>query len=150
ILLLAACRASPPTPSAAPTAPATAATWPELPRTPEAARDLIERRTTRPPGPAAELPAERILAAADQHGWQPVVAGDDNVIAWLQAFLDRATAKGHDGLLLFGTVHDAGGQVDAFRRLIGPSGLSRLSLVAVEQFRATGAWQGVPEAAQRG
>lgn len=49
--------------------------------------------------------------------------------------------------LLWGTIHDAGPQVDAFRRLInsvdGPSGGFQWDLVFLEQLRADGHWRDI-------
>lgn len=138
-------------PSTSPAAAVVASAWPELPRTPEAADQLIRARTTREiPGidPAATSPEALLRAIADRPA--ALVAGDAGVVAWLQRDIDRAAAGGRDSVLLFGSYHDAGGQIDAFRRLIGPLGLRGLTHVAVEQLRADGAWSGVPRDVQRG
>jgi hypothetical protein len=125
--------------------------WPELPRTPEAAEELIRARTARElagADPAATSPEALLQAIAARPA--ALVAGEPAVVAWLQGVLDRAAAEGRDSVVLFGSYHDAGGQIDAFRRLIGPLGLRGLTHVAVEQLRADGAWKGVPIEAQRG
>lgn len=139
--------------SAAPSAAATssAATWPELPRTPEAAAELIRTRTLREltgVEPAAISPEALLQAITDRPA--ALVAGEAGVVAWIQGFLDRAAEGRRDGVLLYGSYHDAGGQIDAFRRLIGPLGLRGLTVVAVEQLRADGAWKGAPAEVQRG
>jgi hypothetical protein len=69
------------------------------------------------------------------------------VTRWIQARLDRA---GGDAYVIAGTWHDAPGQIEAFRRLVGPGGLSEITVVAVELFRAGGAWPGVAADLQRG
>src|SRR6185295_6154237 len=106
-----------PLPSSAPaaSAPAPAASFPELPTSAEAAEALVQRETLRAVGADRPLDAAAILAAVE-HG---PVAGREAVTRWLQGFLDRA---GGDAHLLFGTWHDAPGQIDAFRRLVGPGG----------------------------
>jgi hypothetical protein len=139
-------RAPPPPPGDKAPAPVARLSFPDLPRTPEAAADLVQRETRRSIDPAREVDAAAILAAvAARPG--TVVAGEVAVARWVQAFLDRA---GGDAYVLFGTWHDAPGQIDAFRRLIGPQGLTGLTVVAVELFRADGAWGGAPAEAQRG
>jgi hypothetical protein len=127
--------------------PADGAGFPELPRTPEQAADLVAKETKRPP-PAAEseIDAAAIVAAVDR-GLGALPAGHDAVVRWMQAALDRAPG---DAYVLFGTWHDAPGHIDAFRRLVGPNGLRSLNVVAVEQLRADGAWRGAPAEAQRG
>ncbi|MEP7122039.1 MAG: hypothetical protein ABJE95_14060 [Byssovorax sp.] len=129
----------------------TSPAWPELPRTPEAADALIRACTARPltGGGADTTSSEGLLRAIDDRP-AALVAGAPGVVAWIQGFLDRAAAAGHDSAVLFGTYHDSGGQIEAFRRLIGPLGLRGLTHVAVEQLRADGAWRGVPADAQRG
>jgi hypothetical protein len=136
-------RPSPPPPSTAAPAGSAGASFPELPTTAEAAEALVRRETARAPGADPPLDAAAILAAAERGP----VAGREAVTRWIQAFLDRA---GGDAHVLFGTWHDAPGQIDAFRRLIGPGGLRGLTLVAVEQLRADGAWRGAPLELQRG
>jgi hypothetical protein len=138
-----------PAPGAPP--PPAAPAWPELPRTPEAAEALIRTRTARPLTGADVTGAssEALLRALDESPGA-LVAGEPSVLAWMDGFLDRASAAGRDSVLLYGTFHDSGGQIDAFRRLIGPLGLRGLTHVAVEQLRADGAWQGVSADAQRG
>jgi hypothetical protein len=149
-LLLMACSERPaPHPQAratlatpAPPAPS----FPELPVTPEAAAELVRRETARPIPPEHPVDAAAIVAAVAAKP-AAVVAGEGAVTRWIQAFFDRAAG---DGYLLFGTWHDAPGQIDAFRRLAGPGGLRGLDLVAVELFRADGAWGDAPLELQRG
>ena len=102
--------------------------------------------------PDSELEADALLRRLTGPGpqWSAVVAGEEGTRSCVQGVLDRATAGRHDAFVLFGTFHDAPGQIDAFRWLIGPGGLRHLTAVAAEQFRATGAWRGVPPEAQRG
>ncbi len=144
---LAACsdRRPPPAPAATASAAARPA-FPDLPTTPEAAAELVRRETARPVGPDHEVDAAAILAAVAAHPGA-LVAGDGAVVRWIQAFLDRASG---DAFVLQGAWHDAPGQVDAFRRLVGPGGLRGLTVVAVELFRADGEWGGVPAEVQRG
>ena len=146
-LLLAACSGPEPGPPPASTAaPAPApAPFPLLPTSPEAARALIARETTRAPGPDPAIDAAAILAAMDRPG--AIVAGHAAVVRFVQAFLDRAPAG---AFVLFGTYHDAAGQIEAFRRIVGPGGLAGLTVIAAEQLRADGAWHGAPAEVQRG
>jgi hypothetical protein len=151
IALLAACseRTSLPSPSPARTASASAApsaTFPELPVTTEAVAELVRRETARPIAPERAADAAAILAAIAARP-AAIVAGDRAMTRWIQSFLDRA---GGDAYVLVGTWHDAPGQIDAFRRLVGPGGLRGLDVVAVELFRADGAWAGAPLELQRG
>ena len=106
----------------------------------------MRRETARPVAGDPEVSAATILAAIAQRPGA-VVAGDAAVARWIQGFLDRARG---DAYVLFGTWHDAPGQIDAFRRLVGPGGLRGLNVVAVELFRADGAWAGVPVELSRG
>jgi len=139
--------------SAAPSAAATpsAAAWPELPRTPAAAAELIRTRTARDlAGLELAATSPEALLQAIAAAPAALVAGEPGVVAWIQGFLDRAASARRDGVVLYGSYHDAGGQIDAFRRLVGPLGLRGLTVVAVEQLRADGAWKGVPPELQRG
>lgn len=143
-LLLAACSGRDPPPGEK----TGAAAFPALPTTPAAVERLIADETRRPP-PAIDpdLDAAAILAAIDARGAGALPSGTRAITRWIQAAID---AQPGDLYLLFGTWHDAPGQVDAFRRLIGPGGLRGLHLVAAEQLRADGAWRSAPSDAQRG
>lgn len=135
-----------------PTTTATIATaWPELPRTAAAADALIQARTVRDVASidARSSSAEGVIDGLAERP-QSLVAGEAAIVARIQAFLDHATAEGRDSVVLFGTFHDSGGQIEAFRRLIGPLGLRGLTHVAVEQLPADGAWKGVSPDLQRG
>ena len=144
--------AQPPDGGGSATAAGAAVDWPELPRTKAAATSLIRRRIQRPESdiPDSELDADAILRHAAATGWGTMVAGEDGTRRWIQSFLDRAAEGGSDAYVVFGIFHDSPGQVDAFRRLVGPGGLRDLTAVGAEQFRATGAWRGVDAAAQKG
>ncbi len=61
-----------------------------------------------------------------------------------------AAAKGRDGYLLWGTHHDSAGQLEAFRRLVGPLGIGGLTVVALENFDARGGWKGIDAKIQVG
>ena len=137
-------------PTTGPASPA--APWPALSRSAEAAEALVRERTPRPVGTDGEeeLTAERILRAGEAAGWTSLVAGERAVVERLQSVLDGAERGGRDAYVLWGTHHDSVGQVAAFRRLVGPGGLRGLTLVAAEQFFASGAWSGVPADAQAG
>ena len=143
VTLAGACSKKPP-----PAVDRGAAAFPALPTTPSEVDALIARETQRaPPDPDPDLDASTILKAAEARGLGALPSGQAGIVRWIEAELHRA--KG-DAYLLFGTWHDAPGQIDAFRRLIGPGGLTGPLLVAVEQFRADGAWQGAPPEAQAG
>lgn len=119
--------------------------FPALPRAEADVAALVERETRRPrPAQEAPVDAERILAAIARGA--ELQAGSAAVARWIQGALDGA----EEAYLLFGTYHDAPGQLDAFRHLVGPAGLRGLTVVGVELFRAAGAWKGAPLALQRG
>jgi len=89
--------------------------------------------------------AELLLDLIDrQHRAGRVVAGWEQIVSLLQRELDAATARGRSSYLLWGTYHDSAAQVEAFRRLVGPMGLSGLNAIAVEPFYADGRWADVP------
>jgi hypothetical protein len=117
-----------------------------FPTTSDAAFDLVRRETVRPVAQAHDLTADAILGAIAARPGE-LAGGSAAIARRLQAFLDRAPG---DAYLLVGTWHDAPGQIDAFRRLVGPGGLRGLDVVAVEMFRADGAWSGAPTDPQRG
>ena len=115
--------------------------WPVFPQN-EAARDaLIKERTLRPPTPPTDFSPETIFATAQKQGWSTLPSGEPQVYAWISAQRPR--------WLLFGTFHDSAGQIDAFRRLVGPGGVEGFTHVALEQLRADGRWQGL-DGGQRG
>jgi hypothetical protein len=117
--------------------------WPALPVGAEAAAALVQARTLRPPPAARPSPidAPLLLARLERPGPAGLVAGEEAVRRRLQAFLDEAAEAGRDAWLLWGVRHDSGGQLDAFRRLLGPDGLRGLDVAAAENFFATGRWQ---------
>jgi hypothetical protein len=144
VVALAACRpdAPPPTTDASPRA-----AWPPLPHTDEEAATLFASRTRRPASPPTPpLDPGRVRASLEAAiakggaaaGWPAIHAG---VHAWMR---DGA------GWLLVGAHHDRAAPVEAFRRLVGPESEIAWSRVALEQLRADGRWQGVPESEQRG
>jgi hypothetical protein len=141
-MLVAACRADPGAADAA-------APWPALPTSEPEARALVEARTRRAvePWPERDLAPAALVDAIDAAG-DRLVAGDRALVARVQAFFDAAGSA--DAVLLWGTFHDAGPQIEAFRRLVGPLGVRGLDVVAMEQLRADTAWGGVPAEAQRG
>ncbi|MBI5487017.1 MAG: hypothetical protein HY905_06765 [Deltaproteobacteria bacterium] len=125
--------------------------WPALPRSAEEAEALVQKRTVRPSATTeGELTAETIVRAAEAAGWESLLAGEQDVVERLQAGMDRAEREGRDAYVLWGTTHDSGGQVAAFRRLVGPGGLRGLTLVVAEQFMADGGWGGVAADEQAG
>jgi hypothetical protein len=127
---------------------ATIDAWPALPDTSAAAAALVARETRRPIDAARDVGGPAILAAITANP-DAVVAGDREVARWVRAFLDGAPL-GEPAFVLVGTWHDAPGQIDAFRHLVGPGGAGAIDLVAVELFRADGAWLGASAEAQAG
>jgi hypothetical protein len=91
-----------------------------------------------------EVTPERVFAEAERAGWSTLPSGDAQIRAWLE---QRLTGPG-TSWLLFGTFHDAAGQVDAFRQLVGPGGVP-FTQVVLEQLRADGRW-GATAGAQTG
>lgn len=138
LALGAGCRGSTPGEPAAPP-------WPAFPRSLDAARALIEERTLRGTGGTSARPTTKEALLALLRAKRPV-AGWRPIVARLQRELDR----GGSAVLLWGTHHDAGGQLEAFRRLVGPGGLEGLSAATLEQLIADGRWRDVPESDQRG
>ena len=57
-----------------------------------------------------------MFAEAERVGWHTLPAGDAQIRAWLEQHLAGTS------WFLFGTFHDSAGQVEAFRRLVGPGG----------------------------
>ena len=92
----------------------------------------VEGHTRRPPGPYAELSAEDIRSKLRQGIEQGAVIGEMRaIVATLQQRLVRRKG-GKRVYLLFGGHHDAGEQVDVFRRFVGPLGLTPAPLAAIE------------------
>lgn len=124
--------------------------WPALPRDPTATRRLVQRLTRRKLDVDSPRPPDSSAALFDllwrRQRQGRLVAGWPAVIRTLQAELQRSRSS----VLLVGTYHDAGGQVAAFGRLIGPSGLRGLGAAAVELLPADGHWREVPSKQQRG
>jgi hypothetical protein len=139
VLFLCACPSKPSGPSA----------WPTFPATIADAEVLAKERTLRSPGPDVDDSPEALLRDAESAGWTTLPSGDAAVVS-LQSFIDEAQGKHRPAFLLFGTFHDAAPQVDAFRRVVGPTGVTRLTHVALEVFTGDGAWGGVPLSEQRG
>ena len=71
--------------------------------------------------------------------------GFEAVVAALGVRVRRAAERGQRACLLFGTQHDAPDQVDAFRRLVGPAGLTAIAATAVELLQSPGQWPGQDE-----
>lgn len=123
--------------------------WPTLPRTREAQRALIAASTRRPVPPATDGGTEAslaALAAASLARLDHAVAGEAAIRAWLDAWLARAGAR--DAYVLFGTHHDSGAQVRAFRALVRHP--TPLTEVVLEHLVADGRWAGLALDAQRG
>ncbi len=125
------------------------AAWPAFPASPAEVEALATKATRRPPATEVDAAPEAVLRDAEALGWTSLPSGDA-VVASLQAFVDEAQAAKRPAFLLVGTFHDSSPQVDAFRRLVGPTGLARLTHVGLEVFTGDGAWGGVPLDQQRG
>ncbi|MBI5527293.1 MAG: hypothetical protein HY897_13240 [Deltaproteobacteria bacterium] len=91
-----------------------------------------------------EVTPRLVFAEAGRLGWSSLPAGESRIHSWLSARLAAADGKG-TAWLLFGTFHDSAGQVDAFRRLVGPGGAGPFTHVVLEQLRADGRWKGIDE-----
>lgn len=127
--------------------------WPALPLTQEVADALVKTLTVTPPpaNPAAELDARQLRALLLRRVKQGrAKAGWPAIKGWFQEELDRAAAAKRGAQILWGVYHDSGGQVRAFRRLVGQSGLRGLHAVALEQLSADGHWTGASGPAQQG
>lgn len=138
-------RPDPPAESPTPTPAAQQSPWPTLPADDATADALIAEHRRRPASPDIEITVDRIverILATMQDG--SIVVGWSALRRWVA---DRARAP--NTWILWGTFHDSRGQVDAFRRLFGPTGSGGLSL-AVEQLKADGRWEGVDRDWQRG
>ncbi|MBW2732665.1 MAG: hypothetical protein JRH20_09750 [Deltaproteobacteria bacterium] len=125
--------------------------WPALPGTSEQVQALLREMTRRPPAAQAP-PAEpsgilRQLSTALPKG--QVFAGWRQIVARIEGEAERAREAGAPLWLLWGTYHDAPLQVEAFRRLVGPTGVSNCS-VALEAFDARGRWRGLEAEHQKG
>ncbi len=130
-------------------ASSSATSWPELPRTPEALHALVERATTRPPGDAGanvDLDPLELLRQMGRAGLVRAISGEGRIREELARRLDSAGAG--DAYLLFGTHHDSSGQIEAFRRAVGPP--AHYTHLVLEQLAADGRWAGLEREAQRG
>jgi hypothetical protein len=106
--------------------------WPPLPKTPTEVANVVRDRGNRP-WVAPSRPT--IEAIKKQLGGEQVVAGDELVGAVLDGWVG---AGDKPSFVLFGSLHDAGAQVDAFRRVA--TRMPHLWGVVMEQFKAQGAW----------
>ncbi len=97
-----------------------------------------------------DVPIGAAIDAASRRGWSQQVAGDAAIRSAIERWFSVAEQQGREAYLLFGTMHDSGAHVDAFRRIVGPGGAHGITHVVVEQLRADGAWGGVAETEQRG
>lgn len=130
-----------------------AGAWPELPRTRTSAQELVRERSLRARHgiDQDDLTAGALLRRlSPEADLDSLVVGERRVTAWIQEFLDRAARDGRDAYVLWGSYHDAPGQIASFRRLVGPGGLRGLTLVTAEQFLSDGAWGGVAADLQLG
>ena len=143
---------------------APAPSFPELPLTPEAAAELVRRETVRPPasardaahdggdphtpGPAGhDVDAAAILAAvAARPG--AVVAGEGPAARSNQGFLDSGRGRRLRALRHLARRRPARSTRSGASS--GPGGCWGLNVVAVELFRADGAWAGAPIELSRG
>ncbi|MBW2456279.1 MAG: hypothetical protein JRI68_17300 [Deltaproteobacteria bacterium] len=131
--------------------PTLALPWPALPANPDELDGLVKEHTQRPPQPRTELTAERVIAALRdgiEHG--TATMGWPGIVEALGQRLERVDQEGRASYLLFGHHHDAPAQVEAFRRITGPLGITPATVAAVEQLQADGFWREVAAPTQRG
>jgi hypothetical protein len=134
------CHRDPPSPDA----------WPALPTSNEEARHLVASTGKRPTSESdASLPSEAdrgfVIAEVRAKG---VAAGFDAIDALLTRWLSVVPEK--NALVAFGTSHDSRGQIDAFRRLVGPRARIPWTRVMLEQLHADGHWAHVDASVQKG
>jgi hypothetical protein len=122
-----------------------AAAWPPLPRDGVAVGALIEAETrTTPAAALPPLTVDPIVAALrDGVRRSSLATGLRPIAEALGKRIEGAAHRGASVYLMFGSFHDAPGQLDAFRQLVGPLGITPAPLVALEQLQADGAWTGV-------
>lgn len=125
--------------------------WPTLPRTLEAQRALIAASTLRPVARGSTLGdggTEARLAAFARGSLARLdhaVAGEAAIRRWLATWFTRVGSR--DAYVLFGTHHDSGAQVRAFRALVRHP--TAFTTIALEQLIADGRWGGLDLASQR-
>lgn len=147
----------PPTPAAPASATASveasapSVPWPSLPDNQVTLGRLVDRATRRTTGDEQPLTGSRLTEALKSSVKTGSFAGGwPAIIETLTRSVEAASRRGKRTWILVGTHHDAPDQVDAFRRLVGPLGLSPAPLAAVEQLQADGAWIGLGPEAQQG
>ena len=124
--------------------------WPELPRGVEELESLVATRVEHSDPSEPDLETESLRERLSSGGTESFVAGWDEISRALSKGLQRPQGERGDSLLLVGCYHDSGGQIDAFRRLVGPGGVSEIDVIAVELFRAKGHWASVASEEQAG
>ena len=98
-----------------------------------------------------ELTGPGLVAALERSIRDGALAGGwDDIVDTLTRVIETSSQRGKRTWLLMGSHHDAPDQVDAFRRLVGPLGLTPAPLAAVEQLQGDGGWAGLGAGAQRG
>jgi len=137
--------------------------WPTLPVTPEKLDKVLASYIQRPlpknaltnedvgPEPKAET-LLNLLKGRFRDG--VVVSGWPQLVRWIDRKFEAATGDGIDAYLLWGVYHDSRDQHAAFRRVVGPlgisSGTSSPVLVVVESLAADGRWTSVGKREQQG
>lgn len=140
-----------PSASAGTGAGAALAPWPDLPHDGVALDALVKKRSLRKIGVQRPLDVERIIdALRDGTEQGELVSGWPAIVRTLDDTLGEAARRGRGAYLLVGSFHDAPGQVDAFRRLIGPGGMAGTTIAALEQLHADGSWGTVQTSEQAG
>lgn len=125
--------------------------WPALPDNQVTLGALVDHATRRSVTEIPELTGPRLLQALERSIRDGALAGGwSAIVDTLTRTIETSSQRGKRTWLLIGSHHDAPDQVDAFRRLVGPLGLSPAPLAAVEQLQGDGGWAGLAEAAQRG
>ncbi|MFT3713475.1 MAG: hypothetical protein QM817_37945 [Archangium sp.] len=120
--------------------PTPASTWPHFPAKPEQRAELTKQFTRRE-AKSLDLTPESVFVAGEKAGWHTLPSGSTAV----REQIDARAKK----WLLFGSFHDSAGQLEAFRKFIGPDGIA-FTHVVLEQLRADGHWSDVDAAQQLG
>lgn len=124
--------------------------WPAVPKSSEDARHILASTGKRPTGESdaslSDIAASgSVVAAVRTRG---TAAGFEAI----DASLARLIAIGVDQnvVVSFGSAHDSPGQIDAFRRLVGPRATIPWTRIMLEQLHADGRWADVDASMQKG
>lgn len=135
-----------PQPSQGPNDESQEPTWPQWPSSTQQAKQLVDGATKR----SLDGDDERLDFVKNASNVFAGLTPEKLSIGWpaltsrLSRALSRDDGRERAAYLLVGSFHDSPGQIDAFRHLIEPGGVEKLTAVAVEQFRSSGSWVGAP------